>query len=201
MKEQLISLIITSLLSGLLATVITIIWQQRNKVSVQKLDIFKTLMTYRFQITAKENVTALNAIDVFFHKDKTVRAAYREFLSETDKKPEADANIEDKYLKLLEEIAKEVGLSHIKWDEIKRFYYPTGLAEAIQDETMLRKVQIESGLKTLRASREQNSGRNMQVEQKLALELLPLIIQKPEVLKTLVEFAKQTPQEMRTRTE
>ncbi len=197
MKEQIVSLVITSLLSGLLATVVTIVWQKRSKVAVQKLEIFKTLMTFRFQITAKENVIALNAIDVFFHNEKTVRSAYREFLSETEKKPEADANIEDKYLKLLEEMAKAVGLPRIKWDEIKRFYYPTGLAESIQDETMLRKVQIESGLKALRSSGEQNSVRNMQVEQKIALELLPLIIQKPEILKMLVEFARQQPQEIR----
>lgn len=197
MKEQIASLIITSLLSGLLATVVTIVWQQRSKVAVQKLNIFKTLMTYRFQIVAKENVIALNAIDVFFYDDKAVRLAYREFLSETEKKPEVDANIEDRYLKLLEEIAKAVGLSRIKWDEIKRFYYPTGLAESIQDETMLRKVQIESGLKALRSSGEQNSVQNMQIEQKLALELLPLIMQKPEVLKTLMAFAKQHSQEMR----
>ena len=94
--------IITALISGLLATIITIWWQKRAQIFARKMRVFETLMAYRYMISSEESVKTLNSIDVIFYKDKAVRDAYKDFLNEASKKPELNPNIEDKHLKLLE---------------------------------------------------------------------------------------------------
>lgn len=77
--------IITALISGLLATIITIWWQRRTRIFSSKLRIFETLMAYRYMISSEESVKALNSIDIIFYKDKAVRDAYKDFLIEAEK--------------------------------------------------------------------------------------------------------------------
>ena len=68
--------IITALISGLLATIITIWWQKRAQIFARKMRVFETLMAYRYMISSEESVKTLNSIDVIFYKDKAVRDAY-----------------------------------------------------------------------------------------------------------------------------
>ena len=56
--SNIILVIVTALISGLLATVVTIWWQRKNAVYNSKMEIFKTLMSYRYDITAEESVKA-----------------------------------------------------------------------------------------------------------------------------------------------
>lgn len=81
--ENIILVIVTALISGLLATVVTIWWQRRSELRRKKMDIFETLMAYRYMISHQESVNALNSVDVVFYKDKAVRKAYAAFLNET----------------------------------------------------------------------------------------------------------------------
>ena len=108
--SNIILVIVTALISGLLATVVTIWWQRKNAVYNSKMEIFKTLMSYRYDITAEESVKALNSLNVIFYKNANVREAYKDFLDETDKNPDLRPNIADKHLKLLEEISKTLKL-------------------------------------------------------------------------------------------
>ena len=106
--ENIALVIITALISGLLATLLTIWWQRRAEIFASKMRIFETLMSYRYMISSEESVKALNSIDIVFYKDKMVREAYKDFLNEANKRPELNPNIEDKHLKLLEVMSKSL---------------------------------------------------------------------------------------------
>ena len=190
--EDIVLVVVTALISGLLATVVTIWWQHKSELRRKKMDIFETLMSYRYMISNQESVNALNSIDIVFYKDEAVRKAYAAFLNETGKKPEFSPNIADKHLKLLEEMSKCLGLKDIHWDDIKQCYYPTGLAQRIQDEEMLRKVQIQNAVDAARQNAEQqNTPASNQFNEQLALQLLPVLLKNPESLKMLMEFSKE----------
>ncbi len=190
--ENIVLVIVTALISGLLATVVTIWWQRASELRRKKMDIFETLMAYRYMISHQESVNALNSIDVVFYKDKSVRKAYADFLAETGKKPEFNPNIADKHLKLLEEMSKSLGLKEIHWDDIKQSYYPTGLAQRTQDEEMLRKVQIQNALEAAKRNAEQqNTPASNQFNEQIVLQLVPALIKNPDSLKMLMEFSKE----------
>ena len=155
--DNIILVIVTALISGLLATLVTIWWQSKTQIRKSKMKIFETLMAYRYMIVAEPSVHALNSIDVVFYKDENVRRAYTDFLSEAAKRPEMNPNTLDKHLKLLEEIAKALKLKNIHWDDIKQSYCPNGLFEKIQEEQLLRKVQIETGVQALERQKNQQN--------------------------------------------
>ena len=109
---DIVSIIIGAVGSGLLATIVTIMVQKHSEVKRVKLEIFETLMSHRYLMHDKDNVEALNKIDVVFHNDTEVRRAWVEFLDAADRgaeNPTANRNIDDKYLKLLEKIAIAIG--------------------------------------------------------------------------------------------
>ena len=190
--ENIVLVLVTALISGLLATIVTIWWQHRSELRRKKMDIFETLMSYRYMISNQESVNALNSVDIVFYKDEAVRKAYAAFLNETGKKPEFNPNTADKYLKLLEEMSKSLGLKDIHWDDIKQCYYPNGLAEKIQDEQMLRKVQIQNAIDTAKRNAEQqNTPASNQFNEQLTMQLLPVLLKNPESLKMLMEFSKE----------
>lgn len=174
--------IVTALISGLLATVLTIFWQKKETLYNRKMKIFETLMSYRYMIASEESVHALNSIDVIFYKDSDVRRAYSEFLDEAEKKPEMNPNIADKHLRLLEEIAKVLKLKGIHWDDIKHSYYPNGLSEKLQEEDMLRKLQLQNAMSSTEINNTvQNMSSQAQFSQQLVEQLLPELIKKLKV--------------------
>ena len=139
------SIVVAAVGSGLLATIITIIVQKVSETRKVKISIFEILMSHRYLIADKENVEALNRIEVVFHKDDEVRKAWSDFLNAADAgaaNPALSSATYDKYLKLLEKIANNVGYKRIDWENIKHFYYPNGLAAKITEEEMLRKAQL-----------------------------------------------------------
>ena len=153
--------------------------------------IFETLMAHRYKIAAEESVSALNSIDVIFYKEKNVRDAYKEFLAETNKVPFSENAIEEKHLKLLETMSKDLKLNEIHWDDIKHKYYPNGLSEKDRDEDMLRKLQIKNAAVALQNNNQGNNSTNNIDGQQIALQLLPELLKNPESLKAIMEFAKQ----------
>lgn len=192
--NNVVLVVITALISGLLATIVTIWWQRRSEIRNKKMKVFETLMTYRYMISSQESVNALNSIDVVFYKDKNVRKAFSDFLNETDKKPEFNPNIPDKHLKLLEEMSKTLGLKDIHWDDIKQSYYPSGLSEKIMEESLLRKMQIQSvSMELTQEQAPQNTPSNNQFNEQMVAQLLPALLQNPESLKMLIELGKNKP--------
>lgn len=160
------SLIITALFSGIIATGVTIFWQNMNQKKAAKRQIFTTLMSKRYEISAEASVEALNMIDVVFYKSPKVRAAWKNFIDSADLPdvPNRDQMIQDKHLKLLEVMAEDIGYKSIKWDEIKHYYYPVGLSSKKQDETMLRKVQISAAIAQLNSTNGHSDGINANEE-------------------------------------
>ena len=50
--------VLSAVLSGILATIITLYWQNRAKKMEVRKEIFTTLMAYRYRIADKESVKA-----------------------------------------------------------------------------------------------------------------------------------------------
>lgn len=190
--DNIILVVITALISGLLATLVTIWWQSKAQIRKNKMKIFETLMAYRYMIVAEPSVHALNSIDVVFYKDDNVRRAYSDFLNEAAKRPEMNPNTLDKHLKLLEEMAKALRLKNIHWEDIKQSYYPDGLAEKIREEQLLRKLQIETEVKALEMQKnQQNTPQKEQADQQMVMQLLPELLKNPEGLKTILEIGQK----------
>lgn len=184
--------IATALISGLLATVITIYWQRHTQIKQSKMRVFETLMAYRYMVISEESVKALNSIDVIFYKDNAVRTAYKDFLNEADKKLELNPNIADKHLKLLEEMSKVLKLGEIHWDDIKRAYYPTGLSEKMQEEALLRKMQIQSTAAAIQHSAAQsNTPSDDQFNLPCFAQILPGLMGNPESRKDLLDVVEK----------
>lgn len=180
--------IVTALISGLFATLVTIWWQGRAAVRKSKMKIFETLMAYRYMIVAEPSVHALNSIDVVFYKDENVRRAYSDFLNEAAKRPEMNPNTADKHLKLLEEMAKALNLKNIHWDDIKQAYCPNGLFERLREEELLRKMQIQTAANAMEVQKEQQ---NTPAQEQVNHQILPELIKNPDGLKTLMEFGEK----------
>ena len=187
--DNVILVVVTALISGLFATLITIWWQGKAAVRNSKMKIFETLMAYRYCIVAEPSVHALNSIDVIFYNDENVRRAYSDFLNEAAKRPEMNPNTADKHLKLLEEMAKALNLKNIHWDDIKQAYCPNGLFEKLREEELLRKMQIQTAANAIENQKEQqNTPSQEQANQQMVMQLLPELIKNPEGLKTLIEL-------------
>ena len=182
--------IMTALISGLCATLVTLVWQHRTRIYTNKMNVFRTLMSYRYMISDERCVAALNSIDVVFYKDKQIREAYKGFWDETMKPqaPTQNGVILDKFLKLLEEMGKVLGLKDIHWDDIKRDYYPTGLSEKLEGERLLRQLQLQKAM-------EKNTGYNQQEitpdVQIAVLNMITELSKNPENLKTVLNFAEK----------
>ena len=190
--NNVILVIVTALISGLFATLITIWWQGKAAVKKSKMKIFETLMAYRYRIVAEPSVHALNSIDVIFYNDENVRRAYADFLNEAAKRPEMNPNTADKYLKLLEEMAKALNLKNIHWDDIKQAYCPNGLSEKLREEELLSKMQIQTAVNTIQKQKEQqNTPSQEQTNQQMVMQLLPELLKNPEGLKTLMEIGEK----------
>lgn len=104
--ENIITVMISAVLSGFLATVITLWWQNKNEKMKMKREIFTTLMAYRFKIAHSESVKALNCVLAVFYDCENVKSAWLNFKNAADRKPFNQQKLEDAHITLLEEIAK-----------------------------------------------------------------------------------------------
>ena len=147
--DNIISIFISAVLSGVVATVITLWWQNRSEKLKLKRDVFMTLMAYRFRLSHAESVKALNSVQAVFNDASSVLSAWRAFKSAADKQPYVEQDLIDAHITLLEEIGKVIHYKNINWKEIKSSYYPKDLAEQIDGENMLRNVQIQAAIENI----------------------------------------------------
>lgn len=148
--------VVAAVLSGILASIITLFWQSRSEKLKARREIFNTLMAYRFRISLRENVVALNCVQATFYDCPKVQEAWVAFLDAADEKPYIEQKLIDAHIQLLEEIAKVLKYKNIKWKDIKRNYFPTGLGAELDDENNLRKAQLEVAMRNVELSREQS---------------------------------------------
>ena len=185
------SIIIGAIGSGLLATIITLLAQKHSELKKVKVEIFETLMAHRYLMHDKENVEALNKIDVVFHNNSDVRKAWTEFLDAADRaseNPTANHNIDDKYLKLLEKIAIAIGYKNVNWENIKRYYFPIGLSTKISEETMLRKAQLTQA----NAVANQDSSNGQPSAEQFGMQFLLKALESPDGLEKVARIAEMT---------
>jgi len=188
--ENVLLVVVTSLISGLIATIITIFYQRFSESNKDKKEIFKVLMSHRYLISDQENVEALNRVEVVFYKNQSVRECWKNFLAAADegaKNPNHENNINDKYLKLLEEIAKCIGCKGINWENIKKYYFPQGLSTKILEETTLRRVQITQAS----AVAQQDLSNNSQItSEELAMKFILKALESPNGMDSLAKIIK-----------
>lgn len=186
-------IIITALsvvFSGVVATVITILYQKFSGEQTAKRKVFETAVSYRFFISEEENVKSLNSIDVVFHKNQKVRQAWKSYMDEADKPSSNPQQLNDRYIKLLEEMALACGYKDIRWDDLKRYYYPSGLLNRKNDDEVLKKLQIKAAEKTASDTvDQQNTPPNEQFANQMMLQLLPKLIENPDNFSKLIELA------------
>lgn len=180
----------TSLISGLLATIITIICQKKSEKKKAKREIFETLMAYRYAIHLKESVNALNKIEVVYYDNPAVIDAWQNFKREADRAAENISKpntLQDKQLKLLEEMAKAIGYKKINWDKIKDYYFPQGLSSQLQEETLLRKAQLQN----ITQSNIQPHNVQLKKDDQLAMQILMKILEQPNGISQLKELIEK----------
>ena len=186
--KDVILIIATSLISGLLATLVTILWQKRTELRKNQLSIFETLMAHRYEISNEKNVFALNKIDIVFFKNKAVLEAYKNFKQEANDaswNKDKPNQIFDKYLRILEEMAKSLGYKNINWEVIKNYYFPEGLSSKIQEETLIRKAQLNNIIKPADTKNNTQTATSEQIGMQVALKIL----ESPDGVEKLVELA------------
>lgn len=181
--------------SGVVATVITILYQKFSGEQTAKRKVFETAVSYRFFISEEENVKSLNSIDVVFHKNQKVRQAWKSYMDEADKPSSNPQQLNDRYIKLLEEMALACGYKDIRWDDLKRYYYPSGLLNRKNDDEVLKKLQIKAAEKTASDTvDQQNTPPNEQFANQMMLQLLPKLIENPDNFSKLIELADKAKQ-------
>ena len=192
MKETVI-LILTALSSGLIATLITILWQKQERNKNGKIQIFTILMSKRYDIASEESVNALNMIDVVFYKSEKVRTAWKDFNNATNlpESPTKAQTINDKHLKLLEVMAEDIGYRKVKWDDIKQYYYPVGLSNKLQDEAVLRRVQIDVGLAQINEAKKHTEISQTNAGNQVATQVFIEAMRNPDGLLKLMEAAEK----------
>lgn len=191
--ENLGSILISAILSGIFATVVTLWWQNKSQIKQEKIRIFKILMSTRYDISTEESVAALNMIDVVFYKSSKVRTVWREF-NDVTKQPESNTKaqaISDKHLGLLEVIAEDIGYKEIRWEDIKQYYYPVGLSNRRQDEAILRKVQIDAGLAQIKKEKEHTDVARVDPKTELNNQMLLKALENPDGFVKLIEAAEK----------
>lgn len=188
MKEVLLVLC-----SGLIASLVTVVLQRRHDIKQEKVRIFVILMSKRYDIASQESVEALNVVDVLFHKSEKVREALQAFLAATEmaETPNREQVISDKHLRLLEEIAKDIGYAEVNWEDIKHFYNPTGLSTRLREEAMLRRVQIDAGLAQLSSSKKVTGTTQIDPNSELAGRVLLEAMRNPDGIVKLIEATEK----------
>jgi hypothetical protein len=147
--------IIAILVSPVIAVLVSIWVQNRKEKKLKRFFIFSSLMSTRHLVApSDEIVRALNMIDVVFCDEEKIRQLWREYF-EMVHNPNTINLWNDKKLELLTEMAKVVGYKKsISMIDVKRVYYPVGLAEdamrarAISEE-FLRALREGKGLQVV----------------------------------------------------
>ena len=63
-------------------------------------------------------------------------------MDEADKPSSNPQQLNDRYIKLLEEMALICGYKDIRWNDLKRYYYPSGLSNRKNDDEVLKSCKL-----------------------------------------------------------
>jgi hypothetical protein len=128
----------------------------RRKTSVEeekrrlKLDVFTSLMMHRKVFWVEAAVRHLNLIDVVFHDSRTVRDAWANLFVTLERNTNIPQQMQneiqnEKFFKLLDEMAADLGLSKsLLPDDLRRVYYPKSLSEVELVATLEREQKLHN---------------------------------------------------------
>ena len=125
--------VLLSLTSGLVGVLLGVLLNRKYDERKGQIEILKTLIVFRYNAAALERVRAIHLIPVIFVKSKVVCGAYEAYLvahkRAVDNLGKEDVfsrilcELDDAYIKMIEEIAKYLGLGkQITWDRLRSPY-------------------------------------------------------------------------------
>jgi hypothetical protein len=120
-------MLIAVLTSPVIAVIITLWHQGRKEKRTQKIRTFFTLVALRDSMPIPYDfVTALNTIDVVFHNDLKVLAAWKKYYENlnSDNSPASLKARTDLKLDLLYEMSQVLGYKNWKQTEMNSYYIP-----------------------------------------------------------------------------
>lgn len=146
--------IIAIIISPIVAVIISQHLQERERMHLDKMDVFKTLMVSRGMSWTPEKVKALNIIEVVFYNDNKVLnqwKTYYESLCNDNPNNEELSKIKAEGDRLLDTMAASLGYKDkVTWDTIQNPYIPKGLSENLSQQQQYQEAQL-SAMKTIGA--------------------------------------------------
>ena len=89
---------------------------------------------------------------------------------------------------MLEEIALACGYKDIRWNDFKRYYYPSGLSNRKNDDEVLKSCKLRPQKTASDAVGQQNTPQNEQFANQMMLQLLPKLIENPDSFSKQIEL-------------
>ncbi|MBE5910117.1 DUF6680 family protein [Pseudobutyrivibrio sp.] len=117
--------LIGAVISGVLATIITIFINHKNEIMREKKTVVAEIFGYRFllnrQRDAEKFYAALNRVPIVFHDDEEVLQAYEELLANSLIKDwnERGKKMNDSLVTLLKALCKATGIKCNDWNDSK----------------------------------------------------------------------------------
>lgn len=131
--------ILSPIIAGLIVWFITRSYQKRKEHFSAKFEIFKVLMAARdTRFLGEQRVAHLNLIPIIFADNQRVLAAYQNYFNFTQIEGVDPNLLNNKYLLILEEISKIIGLK-ISIDSLNSVYYPNHLLIPLIQKTEIDK--------------------------------------------------------------
>jgi hypothetical protein len=141
--------IISMFLGPLVAIGVTVAYQNRKERIQAKQALFMDLIAHRKRFPIQQPfVSALNRIDVVFHRDKKVIEAWRKYYDVLQPKEPMPSRIDSCFLNLLDEMAKSLGYRNLKQTTYSDFYTP----QQFEDEQILASTYWREIIRLLKAS-------------------------------------------------
>ena len=80
-------------------------------------------------------------------------------------------------------------IKDIRWNDLKRYYYPSGLSNRKNDDEILKSCKLRPQKKTASdAVGQQNTPQNEQFANPMMLKLLPKLIENPDSFSKQIEL-------------
>lgn len=120
--------VIVPLIAAFIGAILAFWYQKRLKLTEDKKAIFGALMGYRnWGTTEPDFVRAMNLVVVVFANNISVKEAFHKYLTAFDSAQYSNGQRLDAIFHLLSEMAKDIGYSDLKHNDIKNFCYQTYL--------------------------------------------------------------------------
>ena len=149
LKDWLI--VLSTLLSPLIAVQVTEFLGRRRQVRDEQLRMFRTLMATRASALDVSHVQALNSIDVVFSgksaKQEAVRRQWKQYLDHLNdnnyRREHWEIRRKDLLVELLDTMGQHLGFNFDKTHLKNQSYYPKGYGDLETEQAELRRSMVE----------------------------------------------------------